>query len=393
MKKITIFQTWMMLMLIGLLSYAPMSQAQTREITGNVVCNTPYLPGSTQDFEFTVSWDSPDWEWLYELDMLIPAGFTVNSASDIDGNPAIISGNDIHWDCYVYSSSGSIDFTINMASDGSLTGDQLFDWHIWGDAYGNPPHDVAGQSPIAQAIPSIEGYVLNGGGQTIANATVEITETGRTTTTNPTGYYVFYTIPDGTYHLVATHVGYNDSDPVEVTVVAGSVQTANFTLTAPNLTVSPLILDETLHPNEYLTTYLGLLNTGDGPVDWAAGIIFYEDTRESNNGIEIHLPRVPEVEYEQGEISTGLAPATGFQGSPSPEGSSLRGAVAFGYEAVNAYLMDFDIDNFSAHTTMSPSRHLPDFSTEWYFRGVKRNLLMQLIITAHIYSPSKGLRV
>jgi hypothetical protein len=127
---------------------------------------------------------------------------------------------------------------------------------------------------IQEIDPSIDGYVLNGSGQTIAGATVEITTNGRTATTNATGYYVFYGIPDGTYEMVASREGYNTSDPVTVTVTSGTVTSQDFTLTAPNITVTPLIFDETLHPNEYLTTYLGLLNTGDGPWNWAAWVVY-----------------------------------------------------------------------------------------------------------------------
>ncbi len=42
---------------------------------------------------------------------------------------------------------------------------------------------------ISKALtPSVDGYVLNGGGQTIAGVTIEETTSGRTTMTGPTGH-------------------------------------------------------------------------------------------------------------------------------------------------------------------------------------------------------------
>ncbi len=120
---------------------------------------------------------------------------------------------------------------------------------------------------------SIVGYALNGGGQTIAGVTIEETTSGRTTMTGPTGYYEFYNIADGTWTLAATKDGYNPAT-ASVTTVTGTTVMQNFTLTAPNITISPLIFDETLHPNEYMTTYLSLLNTGDGPLNWTAFVVY-----------------------------------------------------------------------------------------------------------------------
>jgi hypothetical protein len=123
---------------------------------------------------------------------------------------------------------------------------------------------------MVTGLGELNGHVFNGDGLAIAGATVTI-PTG-STTTDGTGYYEFTAIQAATYDVTAEKPGYN---PQTVSVNVGLAPPAtvqDFVLTKPNFTVSPLIFDETLHPNEYLTRYLGLLNTGDGPVYWTATI-------------------------------------------------------------------------------------------------------------------------
>ncbi|MCK4289202.1 MAG: carboxypeptidase regulatory-like domain-containing protein, partial [Bacteroidales bacterium] len=270
------------------------------------------------------------------------------------GHPAIITGNDIHWDCQFFSSSGSTNFTINMDVDPGLTGDHLFDWHIWGDVWGNPPHDIAGQSPIVMGIPTIDGHVLNGTGQTIAGATVEVIEIGRTATTNATGYYTLYSIPDGTYNLIAYKTGYNTSDPVVITIIGGALVTQDFVLTQPSIVINPLIMNQTLHPNQYLIDYFGILNTGDGPLDWTAVIVYPPSDGDTE---PIHVPAFTgEVEKDRQAPSTSLAPEElAKPGKPGEiyQTDNFRGSVAFGYQAIGDEFVNFDIDAVGAYTVVA----------------------------------------
>ena len=109
----------------------------------------------------------------------------------------------------------------------------------WGGAYSGTIYQQGFPFLVDGTIqpPSVAGYVLNGGGQTIAGVTIEILENGRTATTGPTGYYDFYNLPDATYTLEATKDGYNPAT-ASVTTVDGTTVTQNFTLTAPNITVA-----------------------------------------------------------------------------------------------------------------------------------------------------------
>ena len=55
-------------------------------------------------------------------------------------------------------------------------------------------------------------------------------------------------------------------------MISGETVTYDFTLTQPNMVVNPLIIEETLNPNEYFTTSLNVLNNGNGPLDWQATV-------------------------------------------------------------------------------------------------------------------------
>ncbi|PKP30126.1 MAG: hypothetical protein CVT99_14715, partial [Bacteroidetes bacterium HGW-Bacteroidetes-16] len=118
----------------------------------------------------------------------------------------------------------------------------------------------------------IQGNVTNSGGLAISGAIVGIDGYG-STTTDGSGYYFLGGMPANEQTLTCYKPGYNVANDL-VNVASGGLITHNFTLTSPNLTVSPLRLDETMAPNEYLTDYIGMLNTGSGPVDWTAEVVY-----------------------------------------------------------------------------------------------------------------------
>jgi hypothetical protein len=120
----------------------------------------------------------------------------------------------------------------------------------------------------------VEGYVFNGQGLAISGAFVGIQGAGGATT-GPNGYYYWANAPAGNQTMYAFKQGYNLATQNVNLIISGTTQ-VDWLLTRPNLTINPLLLDETLNPNEYLTRYLGMLNTGDGPVEWEAEIEFFE---------------------------------------------------------------------------------------------------------------------
>ncbi|MCF8348435.1 MAG: carboxypeptidase-like regulatory domain-containing protein, partial [Bacteroidales bacterium] len=122
------------------------------------------------------------------------------------------------------------------------------------------------------ALGDLQGHVTNTGGLSIGGAEIYI-EGALAATTDGAGFYSVLDIPAGNIEVTCMRPGYN-VNTVMFNLVPGITNTLDFTMTAPNLTVSPLRLDETLAPNEYLTRFIGMLNTGSGPVDWTAEVIY-----------------------------------------------------------------------------------------------------------------------
>jgi len=107
---------------------------------------------------------------------------------------------------------------------------------------------------------AVEGYVFNYYGLAIAGAIVG-QEDGPTTTTDASGYYFLSDVAAGDQVILAYKTGYNVASAV-VTIIANSTVTQDFTLTQPNMVISPLFIEQTLNPNEYYTTNISILNMG-----------------------------------------------------------------------------------------------------------------------------------
>ncbi|MDZ7742107.1 MAG: carboxypeptidase regulatory-like domain-containing protein [Bacteroidota bacterium] len=174
------------------------------------------------------------------------------------------------WMAYYFDLSpwqNDADFTVTLQSSLKYyenyyqQGDIVYldNLHIW---YEMPPG-------------AVEGYTFNGDGLIVSGATVAIEEVGQTTS-GPDGYYFIPDVPVGTYELLAWKEGYN---VVSYMVDIYTQQTAyqDIVLTQPTMIIYPLQLNEELNPNEFLTTYLGILNQGDGPLFWEAVINYTGD--------------------------------------------------------------------------------------------------------------------
>ena len=147
-----------------------------------------------------------------------------------------------------------------------------------------PPVGI-GPGQLYASCPSlgaVEGYVSNYNGLPVSNATVYV-EGGIPTLTDPTGYYILTDIFAGDVDVYCERTGYNNAMRT-VTIVPNETATLNFTLLQPNMVVQPLIVEETLNPNEYYTFSMSVLNNGSGPLGWAAEIVYPEvrSTTESN---------------------------------------------------------------------------------------------------------------
>ncbi|MBM3435029.1 MAG: T9SS type A sorting domain-containing protein, partial [Bacteroidetes bacterium] len=91
---------------------------------------------------------------------------------------------------------------------------------------------------------------------------------------------------DGTYNLPGVLTGIWDAvcsktgfNPVtaSVTIIEDQTTTQDFVLTEPAFVVAPLVITDTLEPNQLLDDYVNLSNPGLGTVDWTAGVVVTGD--------------------------------------------------------------------------------------------------------------------
>lgn len=96
----------------------------------------------------------------------------------------------------------------------------------------------AASSAQTQGAPSLAGTVQDESGRPLPRAQVTITRLGRSTTADPSGGFLFRSIPPGTYRLQASLIGYAPESQ-EISVAADESTHATFTLQ-----VTPLSLEE-----------------------------------------------------------------------------------------------------------------------------------------------------
>lgn len=148
MKKI-----FALLLAIVLVSTPVLLKADTDELTGSITCQTEYVSGTTMDLNFTLTWNSPDDEYMHHPVMTFPVGMTPNSASQVGwGNPNI-SGQEIVWNWTGGGASGTENFTVNVTIDPNLLGNQDADYTVFGDSWGSAPHEFSGIAIIVESPP------------------------------------------------------------------------------------------------------------------------------------------------------------------------------------------------------------------------------------------------
>ncbi len=159
----------------------------------------------------------------------------------------------------------------------------------------------------------VDGYVFNYDGLTISGATIGV-EDGPTVLSGADGYFLLPGVNSGEQTIYCYRDGYNiDADLVNV--VAMDTVYHEFTLTQPNMVINPLYIEETLNPGEYFTTSMNVLNNGNGPLGWAAEIV-YPETDQPVQGITMQeVLAMQNLPINQNvPISDGLAPqGTGNQ--------------------------------------------------------------------------------
>jgi len=155
----------------------PAEKADKSVAGSTVTCaQGEFLAGTTVELDISVYNASTDSEWLTDVEITVPAGVTVNSATTLSGGTDPLGwtgttgdGVTTNWHGTDGGSWGALrggetaTGTLNVTFDGSLTGEQTFGWFVQGDIYGSTPHDLSGSFSMTASGPSVTITYPNGG--------------------------------------------------------------------------------------------------------------------------------------------------------------------------------------------------------------------------------------
>jgi hypothetical protein len=83
--------------------------------------------------------------------------------------------------------------------------------------------------PVGGGTGALKGTVLSSSGAKLSGVLVQVTS-GPGVTTNKGGKYTIQDVPEGPQMVVASHPDHGETDPIPVTIIAGSTVTLNITL-------------------------------------------------------------------------------------------------------------------------------------------------------------------
>jgi hypothetical protein len=179
---------------------------------------------------------------------------------------------------------------------------------------------------------SMNGYVYDYDGQTVANALVEV-DGGISTTSGPDGYYNLTPLVPGLTTFICSNTTYVTVTE-EIDIPQFTAVNHNFTLLNPEMAADPASLFTILGPTESETDNLTLTNDGSGPLEWTAEVQLtslnlnaspHNDAVEycaASGGCDEFISRVQlnTIDnsseclqyYDYTSISTGLIPGTEY---------------------------------------------------------------------------------
>jgi len=125
----------------------------TDAIAGDIVCNTEYVPNTTMDLDFTLTFVSPDWEYLDSIAIVLPGEFTINSASDIFATSPLNSSQVVWWSANSIAEPEPgefliVDFSINVTVSAAAAGPLSVFYAVVGDGFGGYPNYFMGYLTI-----------------------------------------------------------------------------------------------------------------------------------------------------------------------------------------------------------------------------------------------------
>lgn len=114
----------------------------------------------------------------------------------------------------------------------------------------------------------VQGFVTDFNGNPLGNASVSV-EGGGFTQTQTNGYYLLENVENGYQNVIAWKNGYNP-DTNLVLILSGDTSESNHILANPLLSITPLVIEEYLNPDEYFESSFTLINNGSGQAYWEA---------------------------------------------------------------------------------------------------------------------------
>jgi len=180
---------------------------QAKQLEGMLEALSGYgAAGSTVDIPFTLTLTNEDFEYADQISITFPAGFTINSVSNDDvfgpsfdnpepgtGDPEPFNGIDgqtVSWgdDDNTYGGitpGATYTFTINVTTDGGVSGDQTVNYSISGDGFGDNPGGID-ETLTLGAGQSVAGIVASSADHTTLEVAVDAAGlTGALGTTDP----------------------------------------------------------------------------------------------------------------------------------------------------------------------------------------------------------------
>ncbi|NTW23307.1 MAG: hypothetical protein HGA37_01300, partial [Lentimicrobium sp.] len=174
LKKLKL-QRWLLALTLGLFLWSGFSvnaQQVNRNITGSTVTaiTTTYMAGTSNAvLSFQTSILSNDAEWVGDLELDLPAGVSVVSATIMQDDMNWLNwdgqtGNGVltSWTAPAYGNflkNGDVaPFTVTVNIDPAFAGNMNIAWSIIGEVFGAAPHTITGTATLAQQIaePGIE---------------------------------------------------------------------------------------------------------------------------------------------------------------------------------------------------------------------------------------------
>ena len=290
----------------------PTAPGDLKSLSGSFVVFDPaaggsacWTPSTTQTLCFTAESFTDDWEWVYNLWLLLPSDWTVSNVA-VAGSPSCDNGSfgGFAWSFQTPSYEIDIDQTWAMEPidhctasycvdvlTGAGSGDVLVSWFWDGDEYGSAPHwpcsddgyTPSGQSacdestlpraliPDCSSFGSLEGQIRDAytSGPTCTGASATIVPGDITAPADAAGDYGPVFLADGTYDVTASASGFGDESATGVTVIAGTTTTMDFDLLRPVLGAAPTSFDTTVPTSSSADETLTLSNQGYlPPLDW-----------------------------------------------------------------------------------------------------------------------------